>query len=33
MTAVFGRTKWKYDFPRAYRAILLERATYARHFA
>jgi SagB-type dehydrogenase family enzyme len=24
MTAVFGRTQWKYDFPRAYRAVLLE---------
>ena len=24
MTAVFSRTQWKYDFPRSYRAILLE---------
>jgi SagB-type dehydrogenase family enzyme len=28
MTAVFGRTQWKYDFPRAYRVVLAE----AGHF-
>jgi SagB-type dehydrogenase family enzyme len=32
MTAVFGRTKWKYDFPRAYRAILLEAGHLCQTF-
>jgi SagB-type dehydrogenase family enzyme len=32
MTAVFGRTKWKYEFPRAYRAILLEAGHLCQTF-
>ena len=32
MTAVFGRTQWKYDFPRAYRAILLEAGHLCQTF-
>jgi len=32
MTAVFGRTQWKYEFPRAYRAILLEAGHLGQTF-
>lgn len=32
MTAVFGRTRWKYDFPRVYRAILLEAGHLCQTF-
>jgi SagB-type dehydrogenase family enzyme len=32
MTAVFGRTQWKYDFPRVYRAILLEAGHLCQTF-
>jgi SagB-type dehydrogenase family enzyme len=32
ITAVFGRTQWKYDFPRAYRAILLEAGHLCQTF-
>ena len=32
MTAVFGRTQWKYNFPRAYRAILLEAGHVCQTF-
>ncbi|HEV8075302.1 MAG TPA: SagB family peptide dehydrogenase [Candidatus Acidoferrum sp.] len=32
MTAVFGRTQWKYDFPRSYRAILLEAGHLCQTF-
>jgi SagB-type dehydrogenase family enzyme len=32
MTAVFARTQWKYDFPRAYRAILLEAGHLCQTF-
>ena len=32
MTALFGRTQWKYDFPRAYRAILLEAGHLCQTF-
>lgn len=32
MTAVFGRTQWKYDFPRAYRVVLLEAGHLAQTF-
>jgi SagB-type dehydrogenase family enzyme len=32
MTAVFRRTQWKYDFPRAYRAILLEAGHLCQTF-
>jgi SagB-type dehydrogenase family enzyme len=32
MTAVFGRTQWKYDFARVYRAILLEAGHLCQTF-
>jgi SagB-type dehydrogenase family enzyme len=32
MTAVFGRTQWKYGFPRAYRTILLEAGHLCQTF-
>jgi SagB-type dehydrogenase family enzyme len=32
MTAVFGRTHWKYDFARAYRAVLLEAGHLCQTF-
>jgi SagB-type dehydrogenase family enzyme len=32
MTAVFGRTQWKYDFPRAYRTILIEAGHLCQTF-
>jgi SagB-type dehydrogenase family enzyme len=32
MTAVFPRTRWKYDFPRVYRAILLEAGHLCQTF-
>jgi len=32
MTAVFGRTQWKYDFPRVYRSILLEAGHLCQTF-
>jgi len=32
MTAVFGRTQWKYDYPRAYRATLLEAGHLCQTF-
>jgi SagB-type dehydrogenase family enzyme len=32
MTAVFGRTQWKYKFPRAYRSILLEAGHLCQTF-
>jgi SagB-type dehydrogenase family enzyme len=32
MTAVFGRTLWKYDFPRVYRAILIEAGHLCQTF-
>jgi SagB-type dehydrogenase family enzyme len=32
MTAVFGRTQWKYDYPRAYRAMLLESGHLCQTF-
>jgi SagB-type dehydrogenase family enzyme len=32
MTAVFGRTRWKYEFPRVYRAILLEAGHLCQTF-
>lgn len=32
LTAVFGRTQWKYDYPRAYRAILLEAGHLCQTF-
>jgi SagB-type dehydrogenase family enzyme len=32
MTAVFGRTRWKYDFARVYRAILLEAGHLCQTF-
>ena len=32
MTAVFGRTQWKYDFPRAYRVILAEAGHLCQTF-
>jgi len=32
MTAVFGRTQWKYDFPRVYRGILLEAGHLCQTF-
>ena len=32
MTAVFGRTQWKYDFPRVYRAVLLEAGHLCQTF-
>ena len=32
MTAVFGRTRWKYKFPRVYRGILLEAGHLGQTF-
>jgi SagB-type dehydrogenase family enzyme len=32
MTAVFSRTQWKYDYPRAYRAVLLEAGHLCQTF-
>jgi SagB-type dehydrogenase family enzyme len=32
LTAVFGRTQWKYDYPRAYRAIQIEAGHLAQTF-
>jgi SagB-type dehydrogenase family enzyme len=32
MTAVFGRTQWKYDFPRAYRTVLIEAGHLCQTF-
>jgi SagB-type dehydrogenase family enzyme len=32
MTAVFGRAQWKYDFPRAYRTVLLEAGHLCQTF-
>jgi SagB-type dehydrogenase family enzyme len=32
MTAVFERTQWKYDFPRAYRTILIEAGHLCQTF-
>ena len=32
MTAVFGRTQWKYDFPRAYRVVLAEAGHLCQTF-
>jgi len=32
MTTVSGRTRWKYDYPRAYRALLLEAGHLAQTF-
>jgi SagB-type dehydrogenase family enzyme len=32
LTAVFGRTQWKYDYPRAYRAMLLEAGHLCQTF-
>jgi SagB-type dehydrogenase family enzyme len=32
MTAVFDRTQWKYDFPRAYRVVLLEAGHLGQTF-
>ena len=32
MTAVFGRTRWKYEFPRVYRTILLEAGHLCQTF-
>lgn len=32
MAAVFGRTRWKYDFPRVYRGILLEAGHLCQTF-
>jgi SagB-type dehydrogenase family enzyme len=32
MTAVFGRTQWKYDFARVYRAVLLEAGHLCQTF-
>lgn len=32
MTAVFGRTQWKYDYARAYRAVLLEAGHLCQTF-
>jgi SagB-type dehydrogenase family enzyme len=32
MTAVFGRTRWKYKFPRVYRSILLEAGHLCQTF-
>jgi len=32
MTAVFSRTRWKYDFPRVYRGILLEAGHLCQTF-
>jgi SagB-type dehydrogenase family enzyme len=32
ITAVFARTEWKYPFPRAYRAVLLEAGHFCQTF-
>jgi SagB-type dehydrogenase family enzyme len=32
MTAVFGRTRWKYDYARAYRAVLMEAGHLCQTF-
>jgi SagB-type dehydrogenase family enzyme len=32
MTAVFGRTQWKYDYARAYRAVLMESGHLCQTF-
>jgi SagB-type dehydrogenase family enzyme len=32
LTAVFARTRWKYDYPRAYRAMLLEAGHLCQTF-
>lgn len=32
MTAVFGRPQWKYDYPRVYRAVLLEAGHLCQTF-
>jgi SagB-type dehydrogenase family enzyme len=32
MTAVFKRTQWKYDYPRAYRAVLMEAGHLCQTF-
>jgi SagB-type dehydrogenase family enzyme len=32
MTAVFGRTQWKYDFPRTYRVVLAEAGHLCQTF-
>ncbi|MFI5058110.1 MAG: SagB family peptide dehydrogenase [Candidatus Acidiferrales bacterium] len=32
MTAVFARTQWKYDYPRAYRAVLMEAGHFCQTF-
>ena len=32
LTAVFGRTQWKYDYARAYRAILIEAGHLCQTF-
>jgi SagB-type dehydrogenase family enzyme len=32
MTAVFARTQWKYDYPRAYRAVLMEAGHLCQTF-
>jgi SagB-type dehydrogenase family enzyme len=32
MTAVFGRTQWRYPFPRAYRSVLLEAGHVCQTF-
>jgi SagB-type dehydrogenase family enzyme len=32
MTAIFGRTQWKYDFPRAYRLVLAESGHLCQTF-
>jgi SagB-type dehydrogenase family enzyme len=32
MTAVFERTQWKYDYPRAYRAVLMEAGHLCQTF-
>jgi SagB-type dehydrogenase family enzyme len=32
LTAVFARTQWKYDYPRAYRAILIEAGHLCQTF-
>lgn len=32
MTAVFGRAQWRYNFPRAYRSILLEAGHFCQTF-
>jgi SagB-type dehydrogenase family enzyme len=32
MTAVFQRTQWKYDYPRAYRAVLMEAGHLCQTF-